>query len=72
MSPAGESQLSFHDLSSDRGLWVLVCVRQIDVPAVCAGKVMKAALKHIEIIAKAREKGKFLYQLTPTLNDFRK
>uniref|UniRef100_A0A3Q4BQF5 Sorting nexin 14 n=1 Tax=Mola mola TaxID=94237 RepID=A0A3Q4BQF5_MOLML len=32
--------------------------QKIDVPAVCAGKVMKAALKHIEIIAKAREKVK--------------
>lgn len=45
-----------------RGFWFVF--RQIDVPAVCAGKVMKAALKHIEIIAKAREKGMFLYQLT--------
>lgn len=35
----------------------LCCFCQVDVPAVCADKVMKAALKHIEIIAKAREKG---------------
>lgn len=30
---------------------------QVDVPGVCADKVLKAAMKHIEIIAKAREKG---------------
>lgn len=30
---------------------------QVDIPAVFADKVMKAALKHIEIIAKAQEKG---------------
>lgn len=41
--------------------------RQVDVPAVCADKVLKAALKHIEIIAKAREKGMNLYQLTESL-----
>lgn len=33
---------------------------QIDVPTVFADKVMKAALKHIEIIAKARQKGLYL------------
>nr|XP_046228868.1 sorting nexin-14-like isoform X6 [Scatophagus argus] len=32
--------------------------QKVDVPAVFADKVMKAALKHIEIIAKAREKVK--------------
>ncbi len=38
--------------------WVyrLFC-SQVDVPAVFADKVMKAAMKHIEIIAKAHEKG---------------
>lgn len=30
---------------------------QVDVPVVFADKVMKAAMKHIEIIAKARGKG---------------
>lgn len=29
----------------------------MDIPAVCADKVMNAALKHIEIVAKAHEKG---------------
>ncbi|KAK2855848.1 hypothetical protein Q5P01_004583 [Channa striata] len=33
---------------------------KVDIPAVLADKVMKAALKHIEIIAKAREKVKSL------------
>ncbi|KAG8011527.1 Sorting nexin-14 [Nibea albiflora] len=32
--------------------------QKIDVPAVFAGKVMKAAMKHIEVIAKARAKVK--------------
>ena len=32
-------------------------VLQVDVPSVFADKVMKAAMKHIEIIAKAHEKG---------------
>ena len=31
---------------------------QVDVPVVFADKVMKAGMKHIEIIAKAYEKGK--------------
>lgn len=30
---------------------------QVDVPTVFADKVMKATMKHIEIIAKARGKG---------------
>lgn len=30
---------------------------QIDIPAVFADKVMKAAMKHIEIIAKAHQRG---------------
>ncbi|TKS75322.1 Sorting nexin-14 [Collichthys lucidus] len=30
--------------------------QKIDVPALMAGKVMKAAMKHIEVIAKARDK----------------
>ncbi|XP_045916852.1 sorting nexin-14-like isoform X2 [Micropterus dolomieu] len=33
-------------------------VQKVDVPAVFADKVMKAAMKHIEIIAKARDKVK--------------
>lgn len=45
----------------------VLCFCQVDVPAVCADKVMKAALKHIEIIAKAREKGMNLFQLTEQL-----
>ncbi|KAE8286448.1 Sorting nexin-14 [Larimichthys crocea] len=32
--------------------------QKIDVPALFAGKVMKAAMKHIEVIAKARDKVK--------------
>ncbi len=39
-------------------------VWQVDIPSVFADKVMKAAMKHIEIIAKAQEKGLNLYQLT--------
>lgn len=38
---------------------------QVDVPAVFADKVMKAAMKHIEIIAKAHEKG--LHLLTEVI-----
>lgn len=34
-----------------------VSALQVDLPAVFADKVMKAALKHIEIITKARGKG---------------
>lgn len=30
---------------------------QVDLPAVCADKVMKAALKHIQLVAKAYAKG---------------
>uniref|UniRef100_H3CAW1 Sorting nexin 14 n=1 Tax=Tetraodon nigroviridis TaxID=99883 RepID=H3CAW1_TETNG len=30
--------------------------QKVDVPAVCADKVLKAALKHVEIIARARDK----------------
>lgn len=37
------------------GLW------QVDIPAVCADKVMKAALKHIELVAKAYAKGMCVY-----------
>lgn len=36
---------------------VLRYSRQVDIPAVCADKILKAALKHVEIIARAREKG---------------
>lgn len=30
---------------------------QVDVPAVCADKMLKAALKHVEVIVRAFEKG---------------
>lgn len=30
---------------------------QVDVPAVCADKMLKAALKHVEVIVRACEKG---------------
>lgn len=33
----------------------------MDIPAVCADKVMKAALKHIEHVAKAHAKGTCVY-----------
>lgn len=38
-------------------LMLLRVFLQVDVPVVFADKVMKAAMKHIEIIAKARGKG---------------
>uniref|UniRef100_A0A665VPK2 Sorting nexin-14-like n=1 Tax=Echeneis naucrates TaxID=173247 RepID=A0A665VPK2_ECHNA len=36
--------------------------QKVDIPTVFADKVMKAAMKHLEIIAKAREKGKRVHQ----------
>lgn len=43
------------------------CVWQVDVPAVCADKVLKAAMKHIDIIVKAGEKGLPLLLSFPTI-----
>ncbi|XP_075871500.1 sorting nexin-14-like isoform X2 [Nelusetta ayraudi] len=37
--------------------------QKVDIPAVCADKVMKAALKHIELVAKAHAKVKSVEEL---------
>lgn len=43
-------------------MFLLRSVWQVDVPAVFADKVMKAAMKHIEIITKAQAKGANAFQ----------